>query len=138
MKITKTIPLTLVFRVTREDPIDEEWEVALESVEPRGAFGNSDGEVIESMRVCTSCSDLQHGGHGGGRHHLCDACAVEEIVTCDGEAGFFNEVVQGFEIDREGKLTLVGRMSWSTFSTPQNGDDCEVEFSADSHKWEDP
>lgn len=129
MKMTRTIALELRFEVCREDPLDEEWEVVLERVEPRGVFSNKRGERVERDGCCSCLPNPRHGEPGDNL--ICDACAVEEYIAALGADAFLDET---HEVEHGGTLVLSGHMEWSTYGDDA---DCDAEFKVESSRWEE-
>lgn len=131
-------PVTLRFFIRRDG--DDLW-AELQDAQPRGAFGGSAKKPGRDY-VCGRChpsdawyarvaSDDPFVG-GPGSRFLCDACAVEETISCVGAEDFLEEV--GVEL-KPGEVIVRGHERWQVWNSPDGDDDDDVEFIPKGIEW---
>lgn len=141
----RTSSVVARFRITQDD--GELW-ADLEDVSPKGRFGISKGPQLligyanpDEYR-CAYChpagSRFQRILNddpfvaGNSSRHLCDACCVQEHVSCVGAEDVLEQA--GVEL-KPGVVQLKGYMEWSFWDSPDGDDDCDEEFIPEEIAW---
>ena len=126
--MSKSIELTLTFEAERDG---DEMSITLISIKPKGK-----STLPKFKNNCCHCQAGEKEAterRGLETYWLCDACAIEEEISCVSPADFL-DIRCNIKPTREGRFSIKGQAEWHTYHTV-NGVDYDEEFHVKEEIW---